>query len=846
MPEALSKFAALLAGTVILGAGLANDACAALIPERQKLFTAGRYAELEVLMEKEIGNDPAPKSAKLMFQCAAYSRLKRYNRLFPCLAKLEDNVRKGDTAMNDIKEMERDSPFLAGLARMGAGIAAGTNADKLLAGTVEPFLHLMYAEAWNELRDYDKAIVAAKAANAAIPTGISYERAIRITTLTAQGLAEGFAGHVDEARRIAEQLFAIGTSYPYSLLAAEKMLGVARIYVSIGDFRKANEALKVDTSSLIGSLAVGMADSIAGMDIGDSMFSYVELPKEFLLNKTQLEIGEPGPAKAGFDKLLKDKRTASNGEIYWLLLYDRGRIAAAEGDMELAAKLWRQAVDVIEQQRSTINTEANKIGFAGDKQAAYRDLVGALFALQKFDEAFDYVERAKSRALVDLLAGQKEFAVASGNADAIRDLLSRAEGEEIASLAQGAEQRGATRNLTATAIALREQAPELASLVSVGSVSLADIRGRLAEDEALLEYFYDAKWLYTFVLTRTGLQAVRSPIGELEAELRSWRSALENRDGPALHPAGEALHRKLIGPVAAFIEGRRLTLVAHGALHYVPLAALHDGRDYLIDRHAVRVLPSASVMKYLRSGEGPYPGGVLALGNPDLGDAALDLQFAQQEAIEIARMVPASKALLRKEANEGAVRKFGPGFRYLHFATHGTFDSEKPLDSAVLLAKDESGSGQLTVGKLYAMRLDSDLVTLSACETGMGKIANGDDVVGLTRGFLYAGAATVVASLWKVDDLATAELMRNFYANLSRMDKLDALRAAQIETRKKFPSPYFWAPFQLLGNPSGGRYVAAPPPAPVPSVSAPAEPAPAAAPPNPAPAKKSRQRKPAA
>ncbi|MCX7180851.1 MAG: hypothetical protein NTX56_19475 [Proteobacteria bacterium] len=348
---------ALLLAFLLLAPLVPGGAEAAMIPERQKLFTAGRYAELEMLMDKEIGDDQNPKSYKLMFRCAAYSKLKRYDKLFPCIAKLQDNISKGDIAMTDLDEMARDSPFLAGMARLGSGAAGG---EAALKGTVVPYAYLMLSEAYNELRDYPKAIAAARGAKDSIPVGLSYERAMRIMALTSQGLAEGFGGNREEAIKIAKELAAISTSYPYSLLAADKWHGVARIYVSVGDFVKANEALREDTSSLIGSLAVGLADAIAGMDVGDSMFSYVELPKEFLLYKTQFEIGQIKEAKEGFDKLLKDKRTTSNGEIYWLLLVDRGRIAAGEGDMAEAVKLWRQAVEIIEQQRSSINTEANK------------------------------------------------------------------------------------------------------------------------------------------------------------------------------------------------------------------------------------------------------------------------------------------------------------------------------------------------------------------------------------------------------------------------------------------------------------------------------------------------------
>jgi CHAT domain-containing protein len=807
----------LLLALLLLAPLLPATADAALIPERQKLFTAGRYAELEKLMEKEIGDDPDPKNAKLMFQCAAFSKLKRYNKLFPCLARMEANIAKGDTAMNDLEEMAKDSPFLTGLARMGAGIAGGsTSSELLLAGTVVPFVHLMKAEAWNELRDYPKAVAAAQAATKSIPTGWSVERSMRIMTLTANGLAEGFGGNREAAVKVAEELAAVGTSYPYSLLAAEKWHGVARIYVSVGDFVKANAALKEDTSSLIGSLAVGLADAIAGMDVGDSMFSYVELPKEFLLYKTQFEIGQVKEAREGFDKLLKDKRTQGNGEIYWLLLYDRGRIAAGEGDMAQAVKLWREAVEIIEHQRSSINTEANKIGFVGDKQAVYGRLIGGLHATGQFAEALDYLERSKSRALVDMLASKKDFAVVTGDAEKIRDLLAQAEQSEIASLAQGVESRSRTLGVAAPAEVLREQAPELATLISVSATPIAEIQARLRPDETLVEYYYDEKSLYAFVLNRESLSAMRVDAGDLEAEVRTWRAALEDPQGMTQLPLAQSLYGKLVAPILGQLDRPRITFVAHGVLHYVPLAALHSGNEYLLDKFTVRLLPSASVMKYLRSGEANYPAGALTLGNPDLGDPRLDLEFAQQEAVAIAKMVPQSRAFLRKEANTAALRKYGQGFRYLHFATHGEFKADNPLASALYLSKDDQDDGLLTVSKLYSMRFDTDLVTLSACETGLGKIANGDDVVGLTRGFLYAGAATIVASLWKVDDQATSDLMRAFYGNLSRTGKLDALRQAQLELKGKRPQPFFWAPFQLLGNPDGGQYVAAKAPEPEP------------------------------
>jgi CHAT domain-containing protein len=173
----------------------------------------------------------------------------------------------------------------------------------------------------------------------------------------------------------------------------------------------------------------------------------------------------------------------------------------------------------------------------------------------------------------------------------------------------------------------------------------------------------------------------------------------------------------------------------------------------------------------------------------------------QDETIAITKDKPKSKLLLRKQATETAVKQYGAGFRYLHFATHGTFDAEKPLSSGLLLTGDGENDGTLTVGELYDLHLPADLVTLSACETALGKVANGDDVVGFTRGFLYAGTSSIVSSLWKVDDKATSILMQQFYKSLKETDKRQALRTAQLKVKDTYNShPYFWAAFQITGS----------------------------------------------
>lgn len=781
-----------------------HSALAQFIPERGRLFMSARYVELEQLGEKELREDPKAPSSKLMPLCTAYGKLKRYDKVFICLDRLEENIRRGDTAAMDLDEMRRANPFLFGLAMMGSAAIGGPDG---LKGTVVPWLHLQRAESYTELRDYDRAMASAQRAFEVIPTRWNEERPFRIQALTVLGVSHALAGKTELARTFAKDLSDISTSYPYSGLTKDKVNGLAKIHLALGDFKGAYAAFRSDSMGL-GAVIMALGDvlggAIAGM-AGESLFTYQEIPNTFMRIKTAFEVGEIKEAKEGYDKLLAIPRVKDNGEIYWVILYDRGRIAAQENDPAAAVEYWKKAIDVIEQQRSTINTEASKIGFVGDKQAVYHRLIESLFATQKLADAFDYLERSKSRALVDMLAGKKDFASATLDDEKVRALLARAENADLAARVQvaGGPASSSQRSLTIAPAAreIEQVAPELASLVTVTSTPIAEIQARIPDDEALIEYYYDEKALYAFVLTRDGLQGAKLEVQGLEEDVRSLRDSIDDEKSDKWRVASQSLYARLIKPIEAITAKPRLLIVAHAALHYLPFAALHDGNAFLIDRASLRFLPSASVVKYLRTGKTAKTAGLLALGNPDLGDPKYDLRFAEEEALAVTQTVPLSRALVRKEATESALREFGSGFAYLHFATHGEFNAEAPLKSALLLAKDDKSDGLLTVGKLYSMRMDADLVTLSACETGLGKIASGDDVVGLTRGFLYAGASSIVASLWKVDDRGTAALMNRFYQNLKDgREKREALRQAQIDTRAVLPHPFYWAAFQLTGN----------------------------------------------
>jgi CHAT domain-containing protein len=745
------------------------------------LNSEGRYAELEQYMEEKTKDQAAVKPMDLYLLCTAYGKVKRYDKFFSCLERI-DKSRGG--VMYGIT-----LPPAAGSA-----FAAYLRAEALID----------FGDYPQALREATRAVQMFKAAREMMRGGGTGDD-MTLNPLAVLGLSQALNGEKEEAQKTAAALEGLKLSSLSKSQPALRAIAVAKIYMALGEYEKALQTIQRSETSgalknleYLGNLLAGM-----GWGVGSSRFSNsFELPQYFMKCKLLMETGNLQGAKEGYDLLLKVPVIEENGGLYWVILYDRGRIAEKEGDGKGAIAYYRRAIDVIEKQRSSINTEASKIGFVGDKQSVYHRLIAVLYNDRQYVSAFEYLERSKSRALVDLLATQKDFSVRTGNESRVRELLAMSGKEEMEALAQDAlPETSRTRGIMIkTKEQLQEASPELASLLTVTPFTVSEIQRLLPEDEALIEYYYDDQDLYIFILTRGEMQSTRLNGKNLEQEVRGLRKALAAAESSDHVEVSRRLFQKLIQPLESFLTTSKLIVVAHGVLHYLPFNALHDGESHLIKRYSIRVLPSAGVMKYLRTQSTTAPADMLVFGNPDLGDPRYDLAYAQNEALAVAQTRPQARVLLRKEATETAFKKFASSYKAFHFATHGQFDPERPRKSALMLAGDGENDGVLSVDKLYSMTLDADLVTLSACETGLGKVANGDDVVGLTRGFLYAGSRSIVASLWKVDDMATSHLMTSFYSALLTMNKREALRHAQLETMKKYPHPFYWASFQLTGN----------------------------------------------
>ena len=541
----------------------------------------------------------------------------------------------------------------------------------------------------------------------------------------------------------------------------------------------------------------------------DTMFAHKLLPR-IIKARSELELGDFETAKIDFDDVLSTGLITGMPKLYYPVLHDRGRVAEALGNDDAAAEYYRQSIEVIETSRRSIQDDAAKISYVGNKQQVFQSLVRVLYRQGEIAEAFEVAENAKARALVDLLASKGDIALVLPNAES---------GAAVDSI-NALEDAAATRNLLdrsqsrsvdvqsyrIAAQALRNAAPEYASLVTSEPTQLQDVQRLLDAEELLIEYYQVDDSLLIFSISSTDITAYSVDVPQLSTLVSDFRQSLTIIDNDGYQKFSADLYDLLLRPAVAEVSrASGLTIVPHGVLHYVPFAALHSGEAYLIDQIPTRVLPSASVLQFLGKGHRD-DASLLVLGNPDRNDDRLDLPGAEREALAIVRRnttitaPPTTVLLLREQATETAIKQTAVQFQYVHVASHGVFDDAAPLSSRLLLAKDAGNDGDLMVSELYGLQLNADLVTLSACETGLGDVANGDDVVGFSRGFLYAGANSIVSSLWKVDDQATNKLMQSFYQNLQTMNKRSALTDAIQLTKGTYQHPYYWAAFQLTGS----------------------------------------------
>jgi CHAT domain-containing protein len=544
------------------------------------------------------------------------------------------------------------------------------------------------------------------------------------------------------------------------------------------------------------------------------------------------DLGEYEAGRDVLEQALTLTRTIGDRRVEGEVLANLAFGYERQGQLEAALAAVRQSIAVGEEVRAAARLEELKTSVAGAAARRYELAVLLLLRLGRPQEAFDMAERARARSLLDQLDNVRldprhraapELVQQEQTLRAEISALDRQWREALAAQPPAEGLTALEQQLTAKQAAysallteLRLADPESAALVSVEPVSLADLQRELDPDTTLLTYVviprgaqggvFDQERTIAFIVTRDRFEVVELAVGDAAlraavAELYAWAPGVIDRQDA--YPAVlQRLYQGLVAPVTDRLTTPVVGIIPSGILSYVPFAVLSDGQRYVGESHILFQAASASTLAVLRAkrrGDRRAPPLVMAQAQ---AESLPPLRFAQDEAERIGALygVP---PLVGRAATETALKERATQAGIIHLAAHGMLNPTQPLFSRIFLEPDAANDGALTVQEVYELDLaQTDLVVLSACATQLGAQSRGDDVVGLSRAFLYAGAPTVVASLWNVNDLATATLMQAFHAHLSQgMGKAAALQAAQAETRTLFPHPFYWAAFVLTGDP---------------------------------------------
>jgi CHAT domain-containing protein len=518
----------------------------------------------------------------------------------------------------------------------------------------------------------------------------------------------------------------------------------------------------------------------------------------------------------------------------------KARAYAKLGILDSAVIWGRQAVTATDRVRNRIAAGSLRTTFTSERSLIYADLVIALLRMNKPAEALAVADAARGRELLEHLAEAGSDVSREGTLDlAQREKLLR-QINELTQLLSEADrvpqrERGRFDDERITALATRLSALENeyevlvtksarqngvpSELLDVRDAPLDRVSKSLHPDEALIEYMVTPERLLIFVLRNGRLFQLSSEVTEAELAGRvrvargiaGKRSNISSQDDAVFR----GLHAILIAPVekaGALRDVRRLVLVPHASLVYLPFAALIDNKArYLSDTYAILHTPSASALSALRSRTSARKASrrtVVLAPFPDR------LPSTRQEAQDVRRSVPSSQILMGPRASERALRTALREARIVHVASHGFLNRRNPLFSRVELAppvtnekRTSADDGRLDVHELFGMNIGTQLVFLSGCETGVGTawstdFSRGDDFATLAQAFLYSGAREVVATLWRLDDEAAAIFAGSFYRNLKTLPPADALAAAQSEVRRdsRFKAPYYWASYTLSGS----------------------------------------------
>ncbi len=549
--------------------------------------------------------------------------------------------------------------------------------------------------------------------------------------------------------------------------------------------------------------------------------------------------------------------------VLWESYFGLGKVLEKKDQLQKAISCYKKSIELIDHVRSRIVLDIQKAGYVRNKLKVYESLIGLYYKIYKRNnsaeliaEMFHISEKAKSRALLDafgasevdirekldpnLSAREKEISESISN-----NLMILLKGSISENERNKVEQRilAAEDEYTELISSMRVENPELAEMVSPNPYSLDQVKQTLLDKNTILiEYYLGEEQSFLFFVSKLGVHMSELP--PRAAIRNSIKAYLKILAEPPRHKyegeqAASRLFMELLSPVFFNVPNNisHIVIIPDGALFYLPFETLISDTpkpDHLINKYSISYMPSASSLSFLKKLNGKIRSKkeLLAFGNPNyfrrtVQGIKLDktpahillelykglnydfspIPYSEKEVKKASQFFKKKDVdiFLKYEATERVLKSLLlEDYKIIHFACHGFLDEVFPFRSALVLSlgNDSKEDGFLQVREIYNLRMKAELVVLSACQTGRGRLEYGEGVLGLPRIFFYAGARSVLSTLWSIGDKPTAIFMEFFYEHLSRgYSKAEALRLAKLRMiDSKYSHPFYWAAFVLNGD----------------------------------------------
>ena len=521
-----------------------------------------------------------------------------------------------------------------------------------------------------------------------------------------------------------------------------------------------------------------------------------------------ISFAEDKPQKA-LSMYKKAEQIARGGALFEFIWRAQAAIAMTyrkEKNNKEAARYFEASLATIESLRAGQKVTPSKTRLFSDLgiHDVYEAYALLLFNMGNIEKAFTVSERARSRGFIDSMASSQIVLKSERQNKALLkerllrdqlDLLKRkAEKEKDRIIEKKSEYKKHIEKMTALN-------PHLKDLVITSFPSLEKLKAKIDEKKAILQYYLTKNNLLIFVLTKKEVKGVKVKVRRqvLKRKIKALRNLLNAYS--TTHFVAKELSQILLEPASQHLKDMaKITIVPHSFLHHLSFALLPYEKGLLIDYFPIHYLDSAASYTKARDRKtrkkNPF---VLAIGAGQ--SHGKKIPFAKKEVLTLKRYYKNAVLFTDKKATKENLFNNLSSKDIIHVAAHGTFDALDPLNSYLKLTGAGEDDGKLSVKEIFSSHIKADLVTMSSCESGMGKVSFGDEITGFNKALFFAGTRSIISALWRINDVASAVLMKRFYRYLSEgFSKDQALRKSQILVRQYFPHPSYWAAYRLTGE----------------------------------------------